>query len=121
MKKSSRVSPLIALCLSCVCGCIGTVDSVQVVRGTIQDNGVDSKRTCDLVMYNERDKSIIAIDHVLPFTDFIVGFDTPYNLRSFTIGIRCPDAATEYRSESFQAGRGEIDLDQVQLRVNNAK
>ena len=101
MQFLSRVVQLSVLGLVCLGGCVGTIDSVLVVRGSIHGEGVEAERECDLILYDHGHNSVVATDSVVPFSDFVVGFDIPDTGESFQVRVRCPDVETEFRSETF--------------------
>lgn len=114
----SRVEKLSIFSLVCLFGCVGTIDSVLVVRGSVEGEGLDAKRACDIVLYDRGNNSVVATDSVAPFSNFVVGFDVPGTGESFQIGVRCPDVEAEFRGKTFDIDTtDEIDLGEIKLDV----
>jgi hypothetical protein len=113
----SRLAQLSFPVLVALYGCIGTIDPVLVVRGSIHTDGGQTEGACDLILYDYGHGRAVATDPVVPFNDFVVGFDIPDAGRWFQIRAQCPGIETGFRSEMFDIETGvDIDLGVITLR-----
>lgn len=107
---------LFALFLTGLSACIGTIDPILIVRGSIRVESPERDRMCEVTIYDSRDDSIVAVDSVSPINEFALGVDLSGDLRSVVIGVQCPGVASHYRSESFDvADIDELDLGAIDL------
>lgn len=106
-----RKCSLSALFLTGLSACIGTIDHILIVRGSVRVESSQRDRMCEVIVYDPRDDSIVAVDSVSPIDEFSLGVDLSYDLRSVVIGVQCPGVANDYRSESFDVA----DIDELEL------
>jgi hypothetical protein len=117
MQFLSRLAQLWLPAFVALCGCVGTIDPVLIVRGSINPGGTQTEGACDVILYDYGHGRVVATDPVAPLKDFVVGFDIPDAGRWFQIRARCPGIETGFRSAMFDIETGvDINLGVITLR-----